>query len=274
MPDETLPVVAGAEGGVSPETPVPGGVETTAPVAVPATPTQPASDGEDWRARYESDMAKAQADLNALKSSLQSQNAQIRREAEQSQRALEQELHKLRMASMDEPERKEYELSMTRNELNDMKAQLEQERTRANELNTVPSLIASFGRMGIPTTVLDLEHGPDALAESGWRAVVQKMQYLENAVRGITTNRQSAAAPAAPAHVAPASPQQPGTFTPPPVAPAAGGPVTTGRTWGSVLKSLSDQTGRPWTEEDVYQEVEQGRLPPTILPGMENLPAR
>lgn len=268
----TLPVADGGNGGVAPATPASGGVETTpAPASVPATTTQPSSDGEDLRAQLEADRAKAQADLNALKSSLQSQISDVQKARDQERRTLEGEIHKLRMSSMDEPARKDYELTMVRGELTDLKAQLETERSRAADLGSVGSLVASFGRMGIPSTMLDLEHGPEALAESGWRAVGQKMTYLENAVRGIQAKTPQASPAPGPG---PTAPQPPGSITPPPVAPPAGGPVTTGRTWGAVLKSLGDQTGSPWTEEDVYRAVENGRLPANILPGLENMPSK
>jgi hypothetical protein len=214
-------------------------------------------------------MAKAQADLNALKSSLQSQSSEMMKAKDQERKVLEQELHKMRMASMDAPERSQYELDMAKNELSELRGQLEQERARANELSSVGSIVQSFARMGIPSNMLVLDQGTDALAESGWRAVVQKMNYLENAVKG--TQR-----PIAPNQPVPATPattnQQPGTYTPPQVAPPAGGPVTTGRTWGSLLTTLKAQTGNEWTEEEVYRAVENGRLPPDILPGMENMP--
>lgn len=274
MPENVLPVAAGGNPGVPAGTPGGGGVETTpAPASVPATPSQPANDVEDWRAKYEADMARASADINALKSSLQSENAKIRKEAEERTRTLQEEVHKLRLASLDEPERKDYELNMTRQELNQLREEVQRERERADHASSVGSLVATFGGMGIPASLLDLEHGPEALAESGWRAVMQKMQYLEKAVK---TTMQGTPPPAVsaqpPAGVAPA--MTPGNITPPPVTPPAGGATATGRTWGAVLKSLNDQTGRPWTEDEVWTAVELGKLPANIIPGLENAPLK
>lgn len=276
MPQDNLPVAAGGNPGVPAGTPGGGGVETTGALAtVPATPTQPANDVEDWRARYDADIARLQADINAQKSSLQSENARIRREADERTRTLQEEIHKLRLASLDEPERKDYELSMTRQELQKLREEITHERERADQAGSIGELVATFGSMGIPASMLDLKSGPEALAESGWRAVMAKMQYLEKAVKnGLAGSGAPPATPSAqpPAGVAPAMP--PGNVTPPPVTPPAGGATATGRTWGAVLKSLNDQTGRPWTEEEVWSAVELGKLPATIIPGLENAPLK
>ncbi len=264
MPENVLPVAGGSNDGVPSGTPIPGGVETTAPVAVPATPVQPSTDAEDWRSKYEELHTQFTRDISQQKSTFQSQISRIENERQQERKNLEQELHKLRTASMDEPDRLKYENQLYSQKLSEYETQVGQYKQQVEDAQGFGSAIGAFAKLGIPVDRLDLDHGPDALAESGWRAVADRMAYLQSIAVG------RAPAPVTPNPVQAARPvPRPGEVTPPQVVSAPGS-TTTGRTWGEVTAQLTKEWGRPVTESDVYDAVEAGQLPHTIIPGLEN----
>jgi hypothetical protein len=242
MPD-SAPVTPAQPGQVpaQPGTPTP-----VSPVPVqPGTPTPPTVDVEAIKAEYEGKLKQYERDLNRMKGSLQRNQSQAERAAQQRQEELEVALEAERVSHMDEAQRKEYERLAALDRAQELEQQLNDARSTAQEQIDYNKAYVYFTRRGVPADALVLDQGYQALFESGWEFINIEFDRL----------RSLQAAPPAPA----APPTPPGVNAP--RVPATGAtPVTGGNTWADIRTKYG-------SEDNFMRLVRRGRVPETEIPG-------
>ena len=244
-----------AQGGVpAPETKA---VEPTAAGAA-GIATQGTSDAG---ASFEAKMAEVQAnyerDMRRMQSSLQKNAAQERQEYEQRMSQMESELHAARTAGMNEQERLQYERDVYAQRADMLAQQVQQTQQRLYDWENRDQAVEAFRQLGVPPEKLKGQ-STEQILQAGWMGIAERMAELEA--------RATASQPA-PRLVENQPPPSPG-LTPPATASAQGTP-TGGRTWGDAYTAASNILGTTIdNEEDLMRAVEQGHLPPSIIPGL------
>jgi hypothetical protein len=241
---EELSQVQAGEGGVSSpvtETPNPSdsGVSqqpAQPQVETPAPQSPAAVDVEKLIAKYEQD-------IRQMKSSLQKREAQVNAEWQQRYNELQRQMHEVRMSRMTDEERKAYEAQLQSEEMRTLQEQLDALQNERNQFAQMMDGMAFFLQQGVPADKLVLNEGYDALVRSGWEYITTELNRL----------RQSASNPQ------PQPKPEPAPLKPAPSVVTDKGTPGTGTTWAA----LRAQYG---SDEAVYRAVEEGRLPPTIIP--------
>lgn len=230
--------VPGSEGGVSPaETPnaSESGVVAQQQPTTPAPSSNPV-DVDALKAKYEKD-------INAIKSTLQKQTAQVEKEWQSRYTDLQRQVHEARMATMTDEDRARYERQLESEEYQSLQSRLaELEQEKAQQAATV-NAFSFFTSQGVPADKLNLAEGYDAVVSTGWQYLTEELARL----------RQAAANPQPPKPVEPAPLKDA-----PPVVTDKGMPAS-GTTWAA----LRAQYG---SDEAVYRAVEEGRLPSSVIP--------
>lgn len=241
MTEDLTKVPGGTTDGVASATPAQGGV-------APATPTQPPADAAsaaDVEAKYKADLAKYQEDLNKLKSASQRREGELQRTLTQRDAEYKAELEKVRLSTMDDEERKIYEIERNRERVNELQAELDRVNAEREEQAAINNTFAFFLQKGVPANALVNGQGLDALVVSGWDYISNRLAQLE------------AAAANAPAPKTP--PQEPPKA--PPVTTGTGTPVGS-PTWDDLIKQYGSM-------DEVFNRIEQGRLSRDVLPGLK-----
>lgn len=218
----------------------PAGDGVTAPAA---TPAQTPVDAEALRTQFEQAKAereRLEKDLNRYKSSTQSREAQLRKEAELKQEALRTELENIKRSGMDEETRRKYDFEMSQQRIADLQTELQRRDEEMATFRATQNAVAHFRSLGVPEDALILDGTFDDLLESGWGWVSEK-------VKSITT-------PAAPA------PPVPPTL---PVAPKVD---VSGASTPSVKPTWADIEKTYGSREAFFQLIESRRLPPSMIP--------
>jgi hypothetical protein len=210
-----------------------------------ATPVQSPVDAEALRREFEENQKKLQQDLNRTKSTFQSREAQIQREARQREAALLDELNKTRLSTMDDETRKTYEAELSQNRIRELEQENESIRSEYETYKAMLDAKEHFRKMGVPDDILIVNGTFDDLLQSGWDWVSNRL---------IAINSAPAQAPVAP-------PKAP---APLPVAPKVdtGGnstPPSTRPTWDDYAK-------KGMTREQVYQKFQEGKISPDAMP--------
>lgn len=235
------PLVQGepASGAATPAAPT-----TPAEPVAPATPSAPPSDAEAQIAALRAQTAKYEADIRALKSASDKRLHDAEKTYAQQQADLRKELQALRMATMDDDERKQYEASLALEQQQEIVQELEQARRTSQEYQANLQAVQYFIGLGVPADKLVIDQGYDTLFNSG-------MEWLTNELK-----RSRSASPVA------QPPAQPGSQlpTPPVVATASQGVPNTKPTWDDLRKKYGN-------DEQIYRLVEAGLLPGDLIPG-------
>jgi hypothetical protein len=226
--------------------PIDGAATPAAPAApvepvAPATPSTTPSDAEAQIAEYKRQVAKYEADVRALKSASDKRLHDAELTWKQQQAQMQKELQAIRMASMDDDERKQYEASLALEQQQEIVQQLEETKRSAQEYQANLQAIQYFIGLGVPADKLVIDQGYDTLFNSG-------MEYMTSELKRL----KSSPAPAAP-------PAQPGAPLPPVVATTSQGLPNTKPTWDDLRKKYG-------SDEAIYRMVEAGHLPGDIIP--------
>jgi hypothetical protein len=215
---------------------------TTAEPVAPATPSATPTDAEAQLAEYKRQVAKYEADVRALKSASDKRLHDAETTWKQQQSQMQKELQAIRMASMDDDERKLYETSLAQEQQQEIAQQLEESRRSAQEYQANLQAIQYFIGLGVPADKLVIDQGYDTLFNSGMGWMTDEL-------------KRSRTAPASP-------PAQPGQFplpNPPVVATTNQGLPNTKPTWDDLRKKYG-------SDEQIYRLVEAGLLPGDIVP--------
>lgn len=224
--------VPGSGAGVSPETPI---APVSEVAATPATVTPNPVDVDALRAKYEKD-------INALKSTLQRQTAQVEKEWQSRYGDLQRQVHEARMKGMTDEERSRYERQIENEEYQGLQSRLaELENERALQAQTV-NAYQFFVSQGVPANLLNLAEGYDTVVSAGWQYLTEELSRL----RQIATNPQPKPVEPAPLK------QAPGVVT-------DKGTPATGTTWSALRKQFG-------SDENIYRAIEEQRLDPSVLP--------
>jgi hypothetical protein len=201
-------------------------------------------DAEGWRQKYKELEEKFERDLGRLKSVFQRREHETQQEWEQRRREYEDEIHRLRTATMDEDERRAYEYEMMQARMTEQEREIQRLQEQAQQAQAMSEYMQFFLAQGIPAEQLDLSQGVEGLIQSGWEAITRQLEELRQQV-------QQVSAP-------PSEPPKPSEKQPPTVITKTGG-TPTGPTWADLIQ-------RYGSAENVYRMVEQKILPPDIIP--------
>lgn len=214
---------------------------TSAEPVAPATPSAPPQDAEAQVAELRRQTAKYEADIRALKSASDKRLHDVEQTYKQQQAQLQKELQAIRMASMDDDERKQYEQSLAIEQQQELAQELENARRSSQEYQANLQAVQYFLGQGVPADKLVIDQGYDMLFNSG-------MEWLTGELKRLKTNPSPTAPPA-----------QPGLPTPPVVATASQGIPNTKPTWDDLRKKYG-------SDEQIYRLVESGLLPGDLIP--------
>lgn len=228
--------VEGAAQAAAPSTPSTAGVAQTTPGQAPSTQAQPPVV-----------RPVTQADLNALKSSLQRDADRRLREndAQWQQRTqqLQAQLNEAATRGMTDAQRAEYQQAQQQQYYQQVQQQNAQyQQMLADQQNRQQYIAYYVQTLGVPMSELNLTGTTEELNASGWQYIQAEMARL----RGQQTAGGAPAVPEGP-------PQVPEVVTGQ-ATPA--GPMT----WPDLMKA----TGM--TQEQIYRAVEVGQLSPDVLP--------
>ncbi len=228
-----------AEGAATPAAP-----STPAEPVAPATPSAPPSDADAQRMEMERKLAQYENDIRALKSTSDKRLNEAQNQWAAQKRQLEREMQTLRMASMDDDERKRYETELAQEQQQELIQELEHSRQASQDYEARINALQYFLSKGVPADRLTINQGYDALFNSG-------MDWLEKEIQRLRTST-----PATPS----SSPAQP-LPAPPVVATSSQGVPNVKPTWDDLHKRYGDD------DEKIYRMVEAGLLPRDIIPG-------
>jgi hypothetical protein len=222
---------------------VPSGTPEAAGVGAPAAPQQVAStpgtatvDAGQGQLTAAQVQAKYEADIRALKSSLQRQQSETEQQHRQREQRLATELEALKTKGMDENQRRQYELEKAQAEVAQYRDYIGQLQGQVQVTQQMQEWASYFTReMGVAPDRLDMS-SPQALLDSGWGGV-------KELTRGGGNRNPAKPVLAAPEVV------------------TAQAPTPTGNTWAALLARYPGKT-----QEDIYRMVELEILPASVIP--------
>jgi len=217
------------------------------------TPPQGAADGgQDYAKKYEELLQKSTSDINNLKSTLQSQQAQQQRQWNQERQQMEEKLRQAQLVPLDDDARKEFLRNLELEKANQYRQEAENAKQELEAERASSSYRDYFIAQGVPADKLVTGQGLEVLVQSGWQGIQSIMTDLRTKLKQFET--QSAATLGA------AAPQPPVDSSRTPIS-ASPAPAGNGTNWDALIK-------RYGSAEEVYRLVETGELSPTIIPGM------
>ncbi len=189
--------------------------------------------------------SRSQEDLNKLRSSLDTQLGEARKDWDSKEGDYRSEIHRLNMANMDEGEKKEYELQLVYEEVDRLKDGNEELQTRLNENRTSQDWLRFFTDSGVDPSKMDTTQGLQSIIQSGMTEMTTKLKDLEGQLKeGGSKVKET---------VSSDNKKAPKVVT-------KKGTVSTPPGWEELIKKHG-------SEERVYQLVQEGSLPGTIIPG-------
>jgi len=212
--------------------------ETTTPgseeVSEEETPEETSVDAEALMARYE-------RDLSQLKSSLQKRESKLTREWQEREAAYKRQLEELAVQNMDEDERKVYESKRAAREIEDLRARVREAEVQSEQAKASYAAIAFFMDKGVPLEELTIDDDYETLVQSGWDWIETELTRLRSSSKKPPKKKEELPKSEAPEVVTTtgAPPKKPG--------------------WDELTKKYGSM-------EEVFRLVEQGDLPPTIIP--------
>ena len=216
----------------------------------PPVTSQEAGDATvDWKARFEEldskfeqVNTKFERDISQLKSSLQKNAAEDKKKWEQEKADYERKLQETQMAGMSESDRKAYQEQMATQRLHQMEDENNRLKMQMTETQQRQGYAQWFIQNGVPIDNLAMSGSVQELVDSGWAALKKQKDDLEMQLSKVQGSDKT-------------KPSQ----SPPNVIQPQGGVPVSGPTWPELMKKYGGQ-------EQVYKLVEQGTLPPSIIP--------
>src|SRR3990167_7697916 len=227
--------------------PTPGGAGVANPPGT-VTPGQPPADARatvDWEARGK----RMEADLNAFKSSTQSQAYRQQQEHEARIAALNAQLQEVATRGLTDEQKREYAAAQERRELETLRQQNVQYAQALQQQQAHSQYLAQWTQVvKVPLDQLDIS-SIEAMNASGWAYVTAR---LEGTVP-----------PAAAGQLAPA---QGAAGQPPPVVPAPEVVTDQGQTPGGATTFAALRESLKMDDEEIYRAIETGQLDKDIIP--------
>lgn len=262
---------AAKEAGVSSEEEMPeaSGVSSEEEMAETAQPDE----AQEWQAELaklrEENARLAQLreqDVSKLRSTYDSKLAAQEAQA----RELSNKLRELETRDMDEDQLLRYERDELQRAVQQRDEELARVHQEVQQSRNLASIIDAFTAFGIPVSELEISSG-DArkITENGYNAIYRKMQAQNARIEELESG-QAKPQPAQQKAAGDPTAQVAEEEKAPSVLPNVQGDVSSGRTWGELLAALKQNTGKTWTEEDVYRAVEAETLPSSVIPGFSS----
>ena len=187
---------------------------------------------------------KYETDLRKLQSSLQRNESELRKALEDQKKLHKDELERARIASMDDDERKVYEVERNKERLTEMQELLNATQLERDQAAETLKAYNFFQKRKVPADVLVVDQGYEALLNSGWEYITNRIEELEKKQAGGQTPTKE-------------PPKEPPKA--PPVDTTINSMPIVGTTWEELEK-------RYGSRERVYQLIEEKRLKPDVLP--------
>lgn len=251
MPEPKTPVVGDDTAEVEPKDSTLG---TEEQVSDTETHSTEPSDAETIRKELEAlreesrkQLERLSTDLNRQKSSFQRRESELIKQFKDREAALERRAREAELADLDDNEKAEYLKDIANQELTEMQnklAQLEQEKS---ELLGKQSAITFFTNQGVPMKELVTDGTMEDLVQSGYSFMARELTEL----RKLKEGSQKETKPEEP-------PKKPKPA--PKVDKGAGSGSATGLSWEDLKNRYKTD------EEGIFRMVDQGLLPPTIIP--------
>jgi len=233
-----------ADGGGAEPTPSAPSPQGSVPVG---TPSQVTPDAGPSLQKLQETLAQREKDINNIKSTLQRQQAEQKRLWDEERKQLQEDLRRAQMASLDDDERAEFVKNLELENAGQLRTQVQDYEQQIQEMKAKESYTQFFIDQGVPVDKLVRNDSLDALVNSGWsgiQAIIKDQQKELDMLKN----------PAPPPATSPTPTPQ--VRSPISAAPA---PAGTGPTWADLIQRYGSQ-------EEVYRMVEQGDLPPSIIP--------
>jgi len=250
--------------GTGPEQPV---AKVVGATEIPVVAEQVSGD-VDWQKREAELKQSFERDLGRMRSTYDSQIRDLKTDQVKQASAFEDQLHNIKMSSMDDAQKQTYELALYRDRSKALNEQLVANQQELQNAQSMGVYMQNFLSLGVDPSKLDATN-PYTLAETGWEATALRIHQQDERIAELT--KQIAAKGGSelvttPTPPAPA-PTRPGLPTAPAVVTQRSGEVPAKATsWGDLIQQLNAQYGQVFTVEKIYQWVEQGRLSHEILP--------
>lgn len=196
----------------------------------------------DSTSELEAIRQKYETDISRMKSTFQRKEAEREKEFNRIQSQLDQEMERLRLASMDDDEREAYEQTSQYRKMQEMAERLEELESQNLEIESIAKAQAYFLANGVPASELVFDEGYEALWNSGMSYIMQEAKELREKLSK-----------------APKSAPEKPPVNAPEVTTSTSTPAYTGTTWDELIK-------RYGSEEEVYRLIETQQLDPSILP--------
>jgi hypothetical protein len=220
-----------------------------------ATPKTLADVEKEWKAKVEALEAKSQKDLNALKSTLDSNFAK----AQQAQQVKEQQwardrqdlvkkLQDLEESGLDEEDKPKYLEKRAALERQQLEQERDQYKADADAQKQITATIAFFRERGIADSELVFDQGLGPLVESGWKAVGKLLEELKELKAKATPGEKSKEK-----SKGKEGDEATGVEAPDVITGATKGNAAKNFSWAAAIKRF----GSP---EDVYQAFEHGLI--------------
>jgi len=237
---------------------------TEAPVVAPQV-----SEDVDWQKREAELKQTFEHDLSRMKSSYDSQIRGIRTDQTKQIGDFENQIHAIRMSSMDDAQKQVYELNLYKERSGSLQEQLVTSQQQLENAQSMGIYIQNFLSLGVDPSKLDATN-PETLATSGWEGVALRMHQQDERIAELM--KQQADKPASglettPTPTVPPAPKVPGQPIAPAVVTQRGGETPAkAANWGALIQQLEAAHGQKFTVEKIYTWVQQGRLSHEILP--------
>jgi len=226
---------------VSPETQLP-----PEKVSQETPPTQTGDESKELTAMRER-LARYETDINKMKATFQRRETAANQALQQAQENHMKEIESLRRGLMDEKDLQTYDATRKTERLSTLESELADAKAALNNERTIRSAFDSFISLGVPAEILNNaiadDGGLPAMSGAAWSWLDQERKRLAVELEAIK-NKKTSPEPL---------PQAPNVATP---ASAGGGE-------GLSRDDLKKKYG---SMERVYQLIESGQLPASVLP--------
>lgn len=148
------------------------------------TPTQAVPDvGSDKLKELEAKIQAREQDINKLKSTYDKQLAQTKKQFEEEQRKLQEEIQKAKLATMTDEQKLQFERQLELEQAQQWKEKALQYEQQMKEFEIRNNYTQYFvEQMGVPKEKLNLDGDINALVQSGWEGVQNKVKELQNKI--------------------------------------------------------------------------------------------
>lgn len=213
------------------------------------TPTQPLPDaGSEKLKELEAKIQAKEQDINKLKSTYDKQLAQTKKQFEEEQRKLQEEIQKAKLATMTDEQKLQFERQLELEQAQQWKEKALRYEQQMQEFEIRNNYAQYFQDMGVPKENLNLNGDINALVQSGWEGVQNQMTQMKQKLAQYEQPQQ----PANPA------PQQPEPQERAPLTNQinSGTPKTT---WADIQKQYPNM-------EEFFAKLERGEINPGSIP--------